>query len=234
MCASTTAKVAAVGWFLALFVGVPYVGSRYPGLLPAWLPSWFFMAVIAVGFVAGGFLLKRLDLWRWHRLATSMGLQRMDGNTAADAGFNSMEAYRGEFESRQVTLDHVGTQENVASDWTRVAARHDGDPGGPLVVRERGLGGVPESEFPPSVDVRNGALTDRFNVYCEDAGFARDVLAGHVRELLVDADEVDEVKVDDDTVVSRQRLQTFDADVIREHMRVAAGVADAVETASGR
>lgn len=98
----------------------------------------------------------------------------MDGNTAADAGFNSMEAYRGEFESRQVTLDHVGTQENVASDWTRVAARHDGDPGGPLVVRERGLGGVPESEFPPSVDVRNGALTDRFNVYCEDAGFARE------------------------------------------------------------
>ena len=158
----------------------------------------------------------------------------MDGNTAADAGFNSMEAYRGEFESRQVTLDRVGTQENVASDWTRVAARHDGDPGGPLVVRERGLGGVPESEFPPSVDVRNGALTDRFNVYCEDAGFARDVLAGHVRELLVDADEVDEVKVDDDTVVSRQRLQTFDADVVREHMRVAAGVADAVEAASGR
>jgi hypothetical protein len=35
MCASTTANVAAVEWFLALFVGVPYVGSRYPGLLPA-------------------------------------------------------------------------------------------------------------------------------------------------------------------------------------------------------
>lgn len=190
------------------------------------------MAVIAVGFVGGGFLLKGLDLWRWHRLAGSLGLRRM-GN-AAEEGFNALEAYRGEFEGRVVTLDHIGDQSSEASDWTRVAARHEGDPGGPLVVRERGLGGVPESEFPPSVDVQDEALTDRFNVYCEDAGFARDVLAGHVRNLLVDAEAVDQVTVTDDTVVSKQRLQPFDADVIRPHMRVATGVADAVETASGR
>jgi len=233
MCASTTAKLGALAWFLTLVVAVPYATNRYPGLLPEWVPSWVVLALMAVGFVGGGFLLKGLDLWRWHRLAGSLGLQRMGGTAAADEGFSPMEAHRGEFESRQVTLDHIGTQSSEASDWTRVTAAHDGAPAASLVVRERGLGGVPESEFPPSVDVQDGALTDRFQVYCEDSTFARDVLAGHVRELLVDAEAVDEVKVTDDTVVSRQRLQPFDADVIRTHMRVATGVADAVETASG-
>jgi hypothetical protein len=193
MCASTTAKVAAVGWFLTLVVAFPYVANRYPGLFPEWLPSWAFLAIVAVGFVGGSFLLEGLDLWRWHRLATSMGLKRM-GSAAADKGFNPMEAYRGEFEGRQVTLDHIGNQSNVASSWTRVAARHDGDADATVVVRERGFGGVPDSEFPPSVDVHDDALTDRFHVYCEDAGFAHAVLAGHVRELLVDADSVPAVR----------------------------------------
>lgn len=178
-------------------------------------------------------LLVGLDLWRWHRLATSMGLQRM-GSAAADEGFNPMGAYRGEFEGRQVTLDHIGNQEDVGSNWTRVAAHHDGDADATLVVRERGLGGMPDSEFPPSVDVPDGALTDRFHVYCEDAGFARALLTGHVRELLADAETVDEVNVTDDTAVSKQKLQPFDPEVIREHMRVATSVAEAVESASHR
>lgn len=232
MCASTTAKVAAVGWFLTLVVGVPYLTNSYPGLVPEWVPSWVVLAAVGAGFVGGGFLLKGLDLWRWHRLATSMGLKRMDGNTAADEGFSPLEAYRGEFEGRQVTLDHVGNQSSEAPDWTRVAARHEGAFDAPLVVRERGLGGVPESEFPPAVEVRDSALSDRFHVYCAAPDVARDVLSGHVRELLVDADAVDQVTVTDDRVVSKQKLQPFDADVIRSHMRVATDVADAVETAT--
>jgi hypothetical protein len=133
-----------VGWFLALVVGFPLLVNRHPGAFPEWLPSWFFLAVVAIGFVGGGLLLKGLDLWRWHRLATSMGLERM-GDAAAEEGFNPLEAYRGTFEGRQVTLDHVGNQSSEASDWTRVTAPHDGDPGGRLVVRERGLGGVSPS-----------------------------------------------------------------------------------------
>ena len=233
MCASTAAKVGEGGWFLALVVGFPLLVRRYPGALPEWLPSWFFLAVIAVGFVGGGLLLKGLDLWRWHRLATSMGLERM-GDAAAEEGFNPLEAYRGTFEGRQVTLDHVGNQSSEASDWTRVTAPHDGDPGGRLVVRERGLGGVPESEFPPVVEVRNDALSDRFHVYCADAALAREVLADPVRELLVGADAVDQVIVTGGQVESKQRLQPFDAAVLRTHMRVATRVADAVETATDR
>lgn len=233
MCASTTAKVAAVGWFLALVVGFPYAVNRYPGLVPAWLPSWFFPAVMVVGFVGGGFILKGLDLWRWHRLATSMGLERL-GNAAAEEGFNPLEAYRGEFEGRQVTLDHVGNQSSEASDWTRVTAPHDGAVGGRLVVRERGLGGVPESELPPAVALPDDELTERFDIYSEDAPFARAVLSGHVGDRLLDAEPVDEVAVGDGTVTSKQRLQPFDAAVIRIHMRVATAVADAVETATDR
>ena len=179
MCASTAAKVGAVAWFLALVVGFPLLVNRHPGAFPEWLPSWFFLAVVAAGFAGGGLLLKGLDLWRWHRLATSMGLERM-GDAAAEEGFNPLEAYHGTFEGRQVTLDHVGNQSSEASDWTRVAAAHDGDPGGRLVVRERGLGGVPDSEFPPAVEVRDDALSDRFHVYCADAALAREVLAGPV------------------------------------------------------
>lgn len=233
MCASTTAKVGALGWFLTLFVGVPYLTRTYPWLVPEWVPSWVVLAVMAIGFVGGGFLLKGLDLWRWHRLAGSFGLERI-GSAAADEGYNPVEAYRGEFEGRQVTLDHTGDQESTASNWTRVVARHDGDPGAELVVRDRGLGGVLESESPSSVDIQDEAFSDRFDVDCEDDAFARDVLAGHVRDLLVDAGPVDELRVTEDTVVSEQRLQPFDADVIRTHMRVATGVAEAVETASGR
>jgi len=233
MCASTAAKVGAVVWFLALVVGFPLLVRRYPGALPEWLPSWFFLAVVAAGFAGGGFLLKGLDLWRWHRLATSMGLERM-GDAAAEEGFNSLEAYRGTFEGRQVTLDHVGNQSSEASDWTRVAAAHDGDPGGRLVVRERGLGGVPDSEFPPAVEIRDDALSDRFHVYCGDAALAREVLAGPVRKLLVGADAVDQVTVTGGRVESKQRLQPFDAAVVRTHMRVATRVADAVETATDR
>ena len=229
MCASTAAKVGAVGWFLALVVGFPLLVRRYPGALPEWLPSWFVLAVVAAGFAGGGFLLKGLDLWRWHRLATSMGLERM-GDAAAEEGFNPLEAYHGTFEGRQVTLDHVGNQSSEASDWTRVAAAHDGR----LVVRERGLGGVPESEFPPAVEVRDDALSDRSHVYCADAALAREVLAGPVRELLVGANAVDQVTVTGGRVESKQRLQPFDAAVLRTHMRVATRVADAVETATDR
>ena len=233
MCASTAAKVGAVGWFLALVVGFPLLVNRHPGAFPEWLPSWFFLAVVAVGFVGGGLLLKGLDLWWWHRLATSMGLERM-GDAAAEEGFNPLEAYRGTFEGWQVTLDHVGNQSSEASDWTRVTAPHDGDPGGRLVVRERGLGGVPESEFPPPVEVRDDALSDRFHVYCADAALAREVLADPVRELLVGADAVDQVIVTGGQVESKQRLQPFDAAVLRTHMRVATRVTDAVETATDR
>ena len=81
-----------MGWFLAPVVGFPYLLRRYPGLIPEWLPSWAELAVVAAGFVGGGLLLKGLDLWRWHRLATSMGLERM-GDAAAEEGFNPLEAY---------------------------------------------------------------------------------------------------------------------------------------------
>ena len=43
---------------------------------------------MGIGFVGAGFILKGLDLWRWHGLATSMGLERMGG--AVVEGFNPM------------------------------------------------------------------------------------------------------------------------------------------------
>jgi hypothetical protein len=94
MCASRPAKLGAVGWFLALVAGFPYLLRRYPGLVPEWLPYWAVLAVVAAGFVGGGFLLKGLDLWRWHRLATSMGLERMS-DAAAEAGFNPLDRTEG-------------------------------------------------------------------------------------------------------------------------------------------
>jgi hypothetical protein len=231
MCASTTAKVGAVGWFLALVVGFPYLLRRYPRLITEGLPSWVVLAVMGIGFVGAGFILKGLDLWRWHRLATSMGLERMGG---AEEGFNPMAAYRGEFEGQQVTLDHIGNQSAEASNWTRVTAFHDADPEARVVIRERGLGGTPAEEFPPSVDVADAELTDRFHVYAPDAALAREVLRGAVRETLVGAEAVDQVRVAEGRVVSKQRLQSFDREVLRTHMRVAVTVADAVESASGR
>jgi len=148
---------------------------------------------MGIGFVGAGFILKGLDLWRWHRLATSMGLERMGG--AAVEGSNPMETYRGEFEGQQVTLDDIGNQSAEASNWTRVTAFHDADPEARVVIRERGLGGTPAEEFPPSVDVADAELTDRFHVYTPDAALAREVLRGAVRETLVGAEAVDQVQV---------------------------------------
>lgn len=231
MCASRTGKVAVVGLFLSVFVGVPYVVDSYPWLVPEWLPSWAFLAVLAASLPVGGLLVKALDLWRWHLVATSLGLQRVGSDAAAD-GSDPITAYRGEFEGRHVTLDHTGTQADAASSWTRVEAAHGTDVAARVVVHERGVGGVPESALPPELDIGDGALADRFHVYCENAESARGIFTGHVRELLVETDDVDQLEVNDDTVVSKRQLQTFDADVIRRHMRVATTVAEAVESAS--
>ena len=102
------------------------------------------------------------------------------------------------------------------------------------MIRERGLGGTPAEEFPPSVDVADAELTDRFHVYAPDAALAREVLRGAVRGTLVGAEVVDQVRVAEGRVVSKQRLQSFDREVLRTHMRVAVTVADAVDSASGR
>lgn len=226
MCASTAAKLGTVGWFLALIVGYPALVSRYPGLFPAWLPGWF---VFVGGFAGGGFVLKGLDSWRWHRLVSSIGLEPTWDSVLTVV--TPVGGYTGEFEGRQVTLRHSSNQTSTFS-WTTVTTPHEGRSGGVIRVRRTGLGGIPDSELPPAVGLEGEALTGQFDVYADDPALAREILRGRVGTLLVDAAAVDELEVSEDTVVSRQRGQPFDADVLRTQMAVAAAVADAVEATS--
>lgn len=209
---------------VAVYAG--YVVLVRPAL-PANTPEWLSITVLAVALVATGYGAQAVDRWLWNRTAAQLGLDPV-GTTTVER-FAS-RAHRGTRRGREVVFDFRDVPRSLVGDRTVVRTPHEGD-APVLVVQQVGGPGTGSSDLPPRIELGATDFEAGFRAYGPDSELGRAVLDATVREALVAADELVELRVEDGQVVAETPGAVTDAAVVDRHFTAVCLVAERLERA---
>lgn len=221
MYGSRTTQAGIAIWCLLVIGGANVVSGRYE--IP--LPEWAGFAIVGLLCAVGGGALMGRDWLRWRRLAGSFGLTG-SGSEAGGVPVPFLDAYRGTYEGRTVTLDY---NSGATINKTIVTAEHDATVEDPVIIERVGAGGTGSSDLPPEVELFEGAFAEQFSVHSADPELARTAVTTGVQTAITELEDPIDIVVEGDRVRARTQGRVLDADVVEGYLGVVCRLADEVE-----
>lgn len=225
---SATSWLSGLAWFGVVMGGYWIVGNQYGSLLPGWV----FWVVLVVGWAGAGILIKGLEVWRWRRMSDTLGLDRL-GNSAVDEPYDVLEAHRGEYNGRTVTVDY---REPPAESDGQISksifvANHAGNSAATITVRNNDKSPGGDDDLPAETSVPGEAFGEQFTVHSDAPSIARQVIDDGVRESLLDLkDDIVELRVEDNRVVATRWERLHDTRMGERYLTTVCRAADQIES----